>query len=59
MNLNNLNMRSKSAYIDQIANGFTVELTTPREGKDDFGKEETFFFATLKEVSEKLEEFYQ
>lgn len=52
-------MRSKSAYIDQIANGFTVELTTPSNGKDSFGSSETFFCPTLKEVSEKLEEFYQ
>lgn len=48
----------KSATIEQISNGYTVELYTPRKNKDDFGRHETVYAKDLEEAYKVITKYF-
>lgn len=52
-------MNNNHAGIEKVENGYTVELTYPKQNKDDWeGRYKTFVCSTLDEAMGKVREYF-
>lgn len=52
-------MNDNGATITKVENGYTVELTYPKQNKDDWeGRYKTFVCSSLDEAMKKVEDYF-